>query len=76
MAPERPLTKEEWEILYDAALDTAARFTHLVWLAYNQKSSGVKFLGKKADRIYGVLQKLESEYYEAHPDEDPDRKDK
>lgn len=32
------------------------------------------FYDNKANKIFKVLVDLENEYYEAHPDEDPDKK--
>ncbi len=74
--PERMLTKEEWKILTDAAVEGA--FTYRRNSAYCHKDgdmSGVKHWNKKSDKIFDVLIKLENEYYKAHPDEDPDRKE-
>lgn len=75
--PERLLTKEEWAILSEAAKDKARDYS--VVAGNNIRGGGknariAEFYAKKSNRIYGVLIGLENEYYEAHPDEDPDKK--
>lgn len=75
--PERLLTKEEWDILSEAARDKAGDYSVVAGNCVRgggKKSRIAEFYAKKANRIYGVLIGLESEYYETHPDEDPDKK--
>lgn len=74
--PERVLNKEEWIILSEAALDKAGDYqvTAGKILSGGQSMKLANFYARKANRIYKVLIDLENEYYEAHPDEDPDKK--
>lgn len=74
--PERLLTKEEWAVLSEAAQDKAGDYqvTAGKILRGGQDMRLANFYAKKANRIYGVLIGLEKEYYETHPDEDPDKK--
>lgn len=75
MKPERILTKEEWDILSTAAQDKAGDYqvTAGKILRGRQDMRLANFYAKKANKIYKVLIDLENEYYEAHPDEDPDK---
>lgn len=76
MVPERVLTKEEWDILSDAAVVSASNYEFLAGRALEGgDKTAVRFWNKKAQRIMNVLVKLEIEYYKAHPDEDPDKKE-
>lgn len=76
--PERLLTKEEWDILAQAAVDKAGDFNtiagRIVSLGKDMKVAS--FYANKANKIMKVLIGLESEYYKAHPDEDPNRREK
>lgn len=74
--PERLLTKEEWDILSNAASDKASDYNAISGKAFRQDNDMrlANFYAKKANKIYNVLIRLEDEYYEAHPDEDPDRR--
>lgn len=74
--PERVLSKEEWAILSQAAQDKAGDYQVMVGkvLSGGQSMKLANFYARKANRIYRVLIDLENEYYEAHPDEDPDKK--
>lgn len=69
--PERILTKEEWDILSQAAQDKAGDYLNLSG-AYCTvgKIRLANFYAKKGDKIYKVLIDLENEYYNNHPDED------
>lgn len=74
--PERALTQEEWSILSQAAQDKAGDYSVLSGrvLSGGQDMRLANFYARKANRIFKVLIDLENEYYEAHPDEDPDKK--
>lgn len=73
--PERPLTEDEWSIISQAASDNAGDYlvTAGKVLSGGQDMKLANFYTRKADRIYKVLIDLENEYYEAHPEEDPDK---
>lgn len=74
--PERVLTKEEWSVLSQAAQDNAGDYLVASGncIRGGGKSSRIaEFYAKKANKVYEVLIRLENEYYEAHPDEDPDK---
>lgn len=73
--PERALTREEWSILSQAAQDKAGDYSVLSGkvLSGGQDMKLANFYARKANRIFKVLINLENEYYEAHPEEDPDR---
>lgn len=73
--PERVLSKDEWEILSQAAQDKAIDYLAVSGKVLNggQGMKLASFYARKANRIYKVLIDLENEYYEAHPDEDPDK---
>lgn len=74
--PERLLTKEEWDILSKAAMDKAGDYSAFSGRVLSQ-GNNIKladFYARKANKIYNVLMKLENEYYEDHPDEDPNIK--
>ena len=73
--PERLLTKEEWDILAQAAEDKAGDFNVIAGriASLNKDMRVASFYANKANKIMKVLINLESEYYKAHPDEDPDR---
>ena len=76
MVPERVLTKEEWDILSDAAAESASDYRAIAGKALvSGDKTAISFWAKKAQKITDVLIKLENEYYEAHPDEDPDKKE-
>lgn len=74
--PERPLTRKEWSILSEAAQDKAGDYNVLSSrvLSGGQDMRLANFYARKANRIFKVLIDLENEYYEKHPDEDPDKK--
>lgn len=74
--PERLLTKEEWNTIADAASVKASEYlaTSGKIVQLGQDMRVANFYARKANKIYKVLIDLENEYYEAHPDEDPDRK--
>lgn len=74
--PERALSKEEWAILSQAAQDKAGDYLAVSGkvLSGGQGMKLANFYARKANRIYKVLIDLENEYYDAHPDEDPDKK--
>lgn len=86
--PERKLTEEEWKILSESAIDNArniqwqaSQYFKLANETDDEKQMKdylkmMKFTSKKADKIYQVLINIENEYYENHPDEDPDKEDK
>lgn len=73
--PERLLTKEEWGILSKAAADKACDYSVHSGRVLSQGNSMklADFYARKANEIYDVLIKLGNEYYEAHPEEDPDK---
>jgi len=75
--PERVLNKEEWAILSQAAQDKAGDYLVVSGKCIRgggKKSRMAEFYARKANQIYKVLIDLENEYYEVHPDEDPDKK--
>lgn len=74
--PERLLTKDEWVIISQAAQAKAGDYQATAGkvLSGGQSMKLANFYARKANRIYKVLIDLENEYYEAHPDEDPDTK--
>lgn len=73
--PERILTKDEWSIISQAAADNAGDYLVAAGkvLSDGQDMKLANFYARKANRIYKVLIDLEDEYYEAHPEEDPDK---
>lgn len=74
--PERVLTKEEWSVLSQAAQDNAGDYLVAAGNCIRgggKRSRIAEFYAKKANKIYEVLIRLENEYYEAHPDEDPNK---
>lgn len=76
MVPERVLTKEEWDILSDAAAESASDYRALAGRALESvNETSIRFWAKKAQKIMDVLIKLENGYYKAHPDEAPDKKE-
>lgn len=75
--PERLLTKEEWRVLAQAAQDKARNYLNSSVTYYRDGEMKLaSYYAEKANRIYNVLTDLESEYYKAHPEEDPDRRGK
>lgn len=72
--PERLLTKEEWNILAHAAQDKAGDYLALSGkvLSGGEKMKLASYYARKANLIHKVLIELENEYYESHPEEDPD----
>jgi len=73
--PERALTKREWEIIAGAAQEKASEYLYVSGRYANNSESVKKaeLLARKANKIFDVLISLENEYYEMHPDEDPDK---
>lgn len=68
--PDRRLTKAEWAVLSEAALDKAGDYRVLAGKFLNRDDpKTAEFYAKKADKISDVLIKLESEYFANHPEE-------
>lgn len=76
MKPERILTQKEWDILEEAALEIAAQRRYISGEAVREKDlRTAKYWAKKSKKIMDVLASIEDEYYEHHPEKDPDKKE-
>lgn len=75
--PERILTQKEWEIITEAAEETAAIYRRNATYAIQDNQPRIaRYWENKSNRIWETLVNIENEYYNAHPDEDPDRREK
>ena len=74
--PERCLTQEEWEVLTDAAEDAAQNYRKYAKDALQDGFLKVAELWHcKARKVWDVILNLEDEYYQKHPDEDPNKEE-
>lgn len=72
--PERPLTKREWDTLTDAAFMAVGIYRSNAESLFDRGLIRAgEFYVNKADKISQTIIDLENEYYEKHPEEDPDR---